>query len=213
MTRADGARVSTPLFQSGDEGSRPISALSLFFVECPIDLAVKLNRLWHSRLPKFTGTFSKVCYVAEFNGTYYATAIWSNPVARVLPQQTYLELRRLAIAPDAPKNTASRMLAWMARNIRKRFPEIVRLISYQDKEVHTGTIYRAAGWVHGVMTEKRSRPWKREGDRPRNEEQSKAEKQRWEKIIDTAPVENVKRPPPVAAVEASLFDALEDQPC
>ena len=55
----------------------------------------------------------------------------------------------MAIAPDAPKNTASRMLAIMARLIKRKFPNVVMLISYQDTEVHTGTIYKAAGWVQG----------------------------------------------------------------
>jgi len=67
-------------------------------------------------------------------------------VARLLPQRTCLELQRFAIAPDALRNTASRMLAWMARDLRRRFPEVDRLITYQDRGSHAGTIYRAAGW-------------------------------------------------------------------
>jgi hypothetical protein len=53
----------------------------------------------------------------------------------------------MAIAPDAPKNTASRMLGWMARNIAKRFPEVTTLVSYRDCDAHLGTIYAASGWV------------------------------------------------------------------
>jgi hypothetical protein len=77
----------------------------------------------------------------------YASAIWSNPVAANLPQHECLELRRMAIAPDAPKNTASRMLRIMASFIRKHRPHVRRLISYQDELVHRGTIYKAAGWT------------------------------------------------------------------
>ena len=88
----------------------------------------------------------------------------------------------MAIAPDAPKNTASRMLAWMARGIGKARPWVNRLVSYQDKDIHTGTIYKAAGWVAAEMTEPRSRPWNH-GSRPRNEEQSRSPKQRWEKSL------------------------------
>ena len=49
-----------------------------------------------------------------------------------------------AIASDAPKYTATRMLSIMVKRIKKEFPDIVRLISYQDTEVHKGTIYKAA---------------------------------------------------------------------
>jgi hypothetical protein len=89
------------------------------------------------------------CFAAEFAGIIYAVAIWSNPVAASLPQREWLELRRFAIAGDAPKNTASRMLAVMGRLIRESLPEVKKLISYQDEEAHAGTIYKAAGWVAG----------------------------------------------------------------
>jgi len=89
----------------------------------------------------------KICYGAAHEGDVFAVAAWSNPVARCLDQHAILELRRFAIAPDAPKNTGSRMLAWMARDIRSRWPHVTTLISYQDCDEHSGTIYRAAGWV------------------------------------------------------------------
>jgi hypothetical protein len=61
-----------------------------------------------------------------------------------------MELRRMACGPDAPKNTASRMLAIMTRQLHLYFPLCPRVISYQDTEVHTGTIYKAAGWEIGA---------------------------------------------------------------
>jgi len=119
----------------------------------------QLNLLWHSRLPKIGASQFRVCYTAEYDGRYYATAAWSNPVARLLPQRTWLELRRMAIASNAPKNTASRMIGWMVRDIRKRFPEVEMLISYQDCDVHTGAIYRASGWKQAENYISRSRGW------------------------------------------------------
>lgn len=110
-----------------------------------IHTAVRLNELWHSRLPLFGGT-SRICFALEFNDVYFASAIWSQPVARLLPQQTWMELRRLAISDDAPYNTASWMLAKMAKRIKDDFPEIERLVSYQDLDVHSGTIYKASNW-------------------------------------------------------------------
>jgi hypothetical protein len=93
----------------------------------------------------------------------------------------WLELRRLAIAPDAPKNTATRMMGFMARDIRKRHPEINRLISYQDTEVHKGTIYKAAGWSEGNRSTVSGKGWCTPGHSTFM--QTTADKIRWEKAI------------------------------
>jgi hypothetical protein len=53
----------------------------------------------------------------------------------------------MACAPDAPRNTASAFLGWMARYFAREHPSRERLISYQDTAVHQGTIYKAAGWT------------------------------------------------------------------
>jgi hypothetical protein len=94
-----------------------------------------------------------------FHGFYrdvtYGVALWHNPSARGLPQD-WLELRRLAIAPDAPKFTATRMLGQMARWIRAN-TDCPRLISYQDTAVHRGTIYKAANWTHAYTSKARER--------------------------------------------------------
>jgi hypothetical protein len=142
---------------------------------------VQLNHEWHSRLPSVgSASQGRVFYGAAYEGVVYAVAMWSNPVARMLPQGTWLELRRFAVADDAPKNTASRMLGWMTRDIRARFPELVRLISYQDCEVHHGTIYRAAGWTAGPRSD--GGEWTRPS-RWRSATQSSAPKIRWEKPL------------------------------
>jgi len=136
-----------PLFQAGEGGSTPTSALQLHFGPIAMRDAVRLNRLWHSRLPSIDLRLgSRVCYGAECEGVTYAIAIWTHPVCNQLPQDVWLELRRFAIAYDAPKNTASRMLGWMARDLARRLPRLELLISYQDRDSHKGTIYRAAGW-------------------------------------------------------------------
>jgi len=120
------------------------------------------------------------CFTAAFNGVSYAVAIWSHPVNRSLPQETWLELRRFAIAPDRPRNTASRVLSVMARMIRKSEPKMERLISYQDMGVHTGTIYRAAGWTATVT--KSATSWTN-AKRTRPADQAFSDKQRWERIL------------------------------
>ena len=146
-----------PLFQAGEGGARPTSALDLRFDTCGIKEAIRLVRMWHSRLPRVIASNmirvkTRIFYVATFQGIAYAVTMWTSPSAGALPQAEWLELRRFAIANEAPKNTASRMLSWMVRDIRQRFDHIVNLISYQDMDVHLGTIYRAAGWKATVIS-------------------------------------------------------------
>jgi hypothetical protein len=136
-----------PLFEYNE--TLPVSARQLSVVEIDRYKARELNKMWHSRLPIYDTGFclnSIVSFGAVFSNTYFATAIWTNPVAAALPQHEWLELRRMAIAPDAPKFTATFMLAKMIKQIRKRFKEVTTLVSYQDMEVHQGIIYKAGNW-------------------------------------------------------------------
>jgi hypothetical protein len=177
-------RDSMPLFRCG-EIIAPISPLELSLVECKVQRACDLNALWHSRFPRIDWSNvvrnrDYICYMAEKDAICYAVAIWSSPVARLLNDGSRLELRRLAIAPDAPRNTASRMLKLMRKDIKRRLPHICKLVSYQDTEVHSGTIYKASGWIAAAVN--KSGDWQRKC-RSRNEEQSLAPKIRWEYLL------------------------------
>lgn len=187
-TRADSIRVVHPLFQAEGGGSIPTSALSLVVEPIPFAIAKELNAEWHSILPNFgTGFISEQpfpCFAACAGNLIYAVAIWSNPVARNLPQHTWLELRRMAIAPDAPRNTASRMLRVMRLLLHRKRPEVVRVISYQSKSVHAGTIYRADGWR--AVSECKGDTWNRPM-RPRPESLQIDDRIRWERPIAGAP--------------------------
>jgi hypothetical protein len=168
----DCVRIVHPIFQSGDGGSLPTSALQFWFSAVDLDTAKALNRLWHSRFPDTGGGGSRVCYAAEYGGLFYATAIWTNPTSPKLPQRSWLMLKRFAIAPDAPKNTASRMMKWMNGDIRRRFPEVETLVSYSDPDTHQGTIYKVAGWEKGKTTKRTigSKQWhnRERGSRTKN---------------------------------------------
>jgi len=187
--RADDVRDNMPLFRSGYGGATPTSALQLKIRRVNVHRAIELNATWHSRLPNvdwsnIVRASPSACFMAEYNDIAYASAIWSAPCARLLNGRHWLELRRLAIAPDAPKNTATRMLRVMRLMIAKDLPEIVNLISYQDTEVHTGTIYRAAGWKPTVRNE--CGDWQRP-NRQRNVAQSLSPKVRWEYALRESP--------------------------
>jgi len=77
------------------------------------------------------------------------------------------------------------MIGWMAKDIRKRIPKVTRLISYQDTDVHAGTIYKAAGWTATNLSQ-RVNPNGKGGHwacRSGCIDQSLAPKQRWEKVL------------------------------
>lgn len=180
-------RVMYPFFQTGEGGSiptPPLSAKQLWIEKTTFRLAKELNRLWHSRMPRFgTGSCKNQrlpSFAATSGDLIYAVAIWSKPAARELPQDNWLELRRMATAPDAPHNTCSRMLRIMELLIRKEWPDVVMLISYQDTESHTGGIYKAAGWKEATLGG--GHEWDCES-RPRPKAQSNALKRRWEKHL------------------------------
>ena len=146
--------------------------------------ACDLNAKWHSRFPlidwsNVVRNKYSICYLAENKGIPFAVAIWSSPIAanRLKDGDKLLELRRMAISDDSPKNTATWMLSQMRKDIELRFPEIIRLISYQDTEVHHGTIYKAANWT-AVSASKEGLSW--QDTRERSKAQSTASKVRWE---------------------------------
>ena len=184
MICGDSSIAEQPTLQLEDGGAIPTSPLHLQIERIDVHTACRLNEKWHSRLPQIH--WSNVvrnkhyaCFGARFDGCLHAIAIWSSPVAanRLKDGQQLLELRRFAIAETAPKNTATRMLAIMTKLIRQDYPDLVRLISYQDTEVHLGTIYKAAGWKLATVNEGQS--WTNT-NRKRNKEQSIAAKARWE---------------------------------
>ena len=150
--REDGIPVADPLFQDGKTGLHPTSPLQFALKPIPIEIACQLNAYWHSRLPSITRNTIQMgqhaCYALEFNGGFYGCAIWSPPVARLLANgNKIMELRRMALGELCPRNTASRFIAVMVRDLKSQFSELELLISYQDEDVHQGTIYKASNWT------------------------------------------------------------------
>lgn len=158
-SRGDSIRVMHPLLHGVEGGSTPTSPLharTLRFEPCAKRHAVRLVMEWHSRLPNCQMGPWQFAFHAAHEGVTYAVALWNTPSGRCLPSH-WLELRRMACSPDAPKNTASRFLAWMVRYFKTNHAERERCISYQDTAVHTGTIYKAAGWSAEYVSKPRIR--------------------------------------------------------
>lgn len=177
-----------PLFFSG--GSIPKSAKDLIIEEVGMRAAAELNRQWHSMLPRtdlgnlLCGNTS-VAYAARFAGRYFAVAIFSQPIIRAIAKDgETIELRRLAICTESPKNTASRMLSICKKLVANKYPQMKKIISYLAVDVHCGTIYRAAGW-HPVGDISNARPQRMTGDHGRSTGplQTTSRKQRWEIVM------------------------------
>lgn len=170
---ADSINVVHPLFQEEGDGSHPISALQLQIVQIASVRAAMLNQVWHSRMPYLgLSEMCKPCFGATFANRYYAVAMWSLPIAanRLADGFNSLELRRMAISKDAPKNTASRMLKVMRLIIKRDMPHVKKVISYQDTGAHLGTIYKADNWTPQDCGEYIS--WNNHSQRPGSVEQS-----------------------------------------
>lgn len=161
----------------------PQSAKNMNLRVVGVDYAMEKNAEWHSRLPvtshsNMVRNAHKIFFGAEYKDHCFAVAMWTDPVAgnRMSKDYVWLELRRLAIANDAPRFTATWMIAKMIKQIRKQFPDVTRLVSYQDTEVHSGTIYAAANWKKDTIS--KFQEWTT-GNRERNVIQSKSDKIRW----------------------------------
>lgn len=177
--RADDVTVAYPLFRGEGGGANPTSALQLRFYKIPLVDAAPLNAAWHSRFPDLGGGGSRACFAAEFDNHWWAVAVWTNPTSPKLPQLAWMMLKRFAIGDDAPRNTASRMMGWMIRELRKRFDEVVMLVSYSDPDTHAGTIYRATGWEHGGETPRSEATTWRNRERDHTENQTCCRVVRW----------------------------------
>ena len=133
-----------------------LKASNLICEPCPVETSRLLIANWHSRLPKTQRAPWMYSFAAHFDEYIYAVALWNNPSARTLPHH-WIELRRMAVSPDAPHCTASWFLGAMHRWFRDNKPHHEVMISYQDEDVHLGTIYRAAGWCPTHRTKARVR--------------------------------------------------------
>lgn len=145
---------------------------------------MQLNDEWHSLLPKtdkgnLLRNKYRLFYGFEFESRWYAVAMWTSPIAQNRLSFPAIELRRLAICEEAPKNTATRMLRLMREDIKKRHPELQRAISYQAEEHHHGTIYKADNWKAAAHSNYSD--W--HPDKDRNKEQTRSGKVRWERFL------------------------------
>lgn len=158
MTSGDSVIEAQQLFQVESGGAIPTS---------PHQLKLKLtNKLtaqnalsrWHYLGDK--GFLSTYNFGVFFSGELVGIICYGIPNAPSIKgiydqtsQNDYLELTRLALSPDCPKNSASRVIAISLKLLAKMNPEIKGIITYADTEQgHVGTIYKASNFKYLGLT-------------------------------------------------------------
>lgn len=99
---------------------------------------------WHSMRTAPAGW--RVAFVLTDGVNIYGVSTFGRPVARCEDQVHTLEHSRMALGPQAPRNSASYFMSRCRAWIRKNMPEIKRLISYVPTREYTGVTYRADNW-------------------------------------------------------------------
>jgi len=98
-------------------------------------------------------------------------AVWGKPVARMEDQENTVELLRFWTADSTPKNTESKALGKMMRDMKEKGYE--RLIAYASTgQEHEGTIYKATNWKEVNRTD-RTQTWENRNGRNDRDKTSK----------------------------------------
>lgn len=145
-----------------DGGSIPTS--SLHISECPVStIQGVIERVHYSH--SIFGVTTSHCYAVRLDGRVVGGAIFGKPgaynVSRKYDQgEPLLELRRFVLENWLPRNSESRALGVMFRDLRRK--GIKRILSYADPAFgHSGVIYAATGFTRvGVSSARKHVLWK-----------------------------------------------------
>ena len=130
-------------------------------------LVCQLINQWHSFRDAPQGW--KVALALTDGLNIYGVSTFGRPVARHEDQVTTLEHTRMALAPNAPRNSATRFMALCRKWIRENMPEVSRLISYVPSDRYTGITYRADNWRIVYENQVETATWKNRPGRLGNE--------------------------------------------
>ncbi|WP_051275799.1 XF1762 family protein [Desulfovirgula thermocuniculi] len=90
---------------------------------------------------------ARACLGVWYGDRLVGVLVFGRPSARLEDQRHTLELTRMVLLDECPRNSESRALALAVKWVRRNMPGIRRLIAYADPgRGHQGTVYRAAGW-------------------------------------------------------------------
>jgi hypothetical protein len=138
-------RVARLPFQAEDGGASP--TLRLHFATAT---SAEIN--WLLSTDHYLGPIggARVCFAGWIDDELVACQAWRWPTARMLPSDdSWLELSRWCLTPEAGPNAGSRMMGWVRRWIKRNMPTVQVLVSYSDPmHGHCGGLYRASGWTY-----------------------------------------------------------------
>lgn len=157
MTSGDSVVVSRSLFQERN-GSPILTSphdLKLNFIS--MKEAKECFRLWHYFGEK--GFMSSYNFGVFFNDELLGCISYGVPNAIEMKglysrtdQKGWWEIKRMALSPRCPKNSASRVIAISIKILRK-LENLKGIITYADTaQNHTGTIYKASGFDYRGLT-------------------------------------------------------------
>lgn len=161
---AASSTAELPLFQGGDGGSIPTSALQLYFREIGSPTASKAYSAWHYLGDQ--GFVSQINFGAYWEGKLEGAITYGPPNATDLSgfwdrhtQGDWWEIKRLVMSPLCPKNSESRFIAITIKMLRK-IATVKGIVTYADDgQGHQGTIYKASGFKALGMTAPKKDFW------------------------------------------------------
>jgi hypothetical protein len=149
MIGADSSMPERQLFQAGDDGSTPISALQFKIHPINHETARLWVERWHysGRIP----TGQNIAYGLFASGELYAVIVYGigvNPYqASFLGVESVVEIKRMVRSEPPLSYQLSRFIALTLRMLKRevRFDAVV---AFADPEHgHSGTVYKAAGFI------------------------------------------------------------------
>lgn len=144
---------------------RPLRSTDLHVAACLLDDIKAFVERYHYSHSVFGVTVAR-CFKVTFGGIVTGGAIFGLP-AGVGVKEKYagiagnlLELRRFVLHDDMPRNSESRVLGVMLRQLRR--DGYTHILSYADPMYgHEGTIYKAAGFEYlGRTSARKHIMWK-----------------------------------------------------
>src|SRR5271166_4446688 len=143
--RESSSAAERAAFQPRDGGSSPtLSLQSLRVRPCAVlDIQTVIERVHYSH--SIFGVTTDFCYAVEHDGAVVGGAIFGKPapynVARKYGAYGLTELRRFVLTDECPRNSESKLIAFMLRDLKRE--GIKRVLSYADPAYgHAGTIYK-----------------------------------------------------------------------
>jgi hypothetical protein len=139
-------------------GSIPTPSLQSLRVRiCHVhDIQGVIERVHYSH--SIFGVTTDFCYAVEHRSVIVGGAIFGKPaaynVAAKYGAEGLTELRRFVLTDECPRNSESRVIGFMLRDLKRE--GVKRVLSYADPaHGHSGVIYKALGFKYMGKTAKR----------------------------------------------------------